>query len=528
MHSKYCLICFFLSLTLVGCSFMPNEIKTAQKIMETNPDSALHILQHMQPNQTLTDADRALYGILLFQALEKNNKPLKPDSVINFSINYYKNKNDNTHLATCYFYKGRIYKIAQRFDDATILYLKALDISQNNKDYVLLGKIYSDMGDICLIQKDYNESLKKHQKSIECFQQAGDTIEACYKIIDVGRVYRFLKDYKKAQQQYKLALLQSPDSILHGTAYQEIGINYYWAKQYDSAQFFLRKSLKFPYKGTNYAIRCYILADLYFDRNQYDSAFHYANVALKYPSTFFNQRDCYRILANTEYSRGNIKQMAFYMSKYQDCSDSVRKIEIQTKTSILEDLHQTNGAVSKTKQFLFVLGCVIALILILSFFIVFRLRVRNKGKEKQLELAEEEISKKQTLLRDGLIRKIEENKASQASNYKKAAISQRESMDKEIYNTCLHLNDWDSFKILMNQTFNNIITILETTYPDVNHKEMIWCCLFLLDIPTPDISLVLDSQPSSLYKLKQRLAQKMNLKSTKELDQLLYNLSEGK
>ena len=106
---------------------MPNEMKTAQKIMDTNPDSALHILQRMHPNQSFLDADRALYGILLFQALDKSNKTLQPDSAINFSVSYYQNTNDKQHLAIAYYYKARLYKRAQQFDQATILYLKTLD-----------------------------------------------------------------------------------------------------------------------------------------------------------------------------------------------------------------------------------------------------------------------------------------------------------------------------------------------------------------------------------------------------------------
>jgi len=92
----------------------------------------------------------------------------------------------------------------------------------------------------------------------------------------------------------------------------------------------------------------------------------------------------------------------------------------------------------------------------------------------------------------------------------------------------LYLNDWDAFKKLMNKTFNNLISSLESNYSDITRKELIWCCLFLLDVPTPEMALVLDSQPNSLYKLKSRLTQKMNLKSTKELDQLLKEKSVGK
>jgi len=97
-----------------------------------------------------------------------------------------------------------------------------------------------------------------------------------------------------------------------------------------------------------------------------------------------------------------------------------------------------------------------------------------------------------------------------------------------LYNTCLHVNDWEAFKRLMNKTFNNIITTLESNYSDLTRKDIIWSCLFLLNVPTTDLILVLDIQSVSLYKLKQRLSQKLNLNNVKELEKFLQKKSEGK
>ena len=204
----------------MGCSLLPSEMKIAEKIMETNPDSALHLLQRLQPKQLLTSSDQALYGVLLFQALDKNKLPLKPDSVINFSINYFQTKNDKIHLAFCYFYKGRMNLYLQHYDEATILYLKALDNIQDKKDYALLGKIYGDMGYICFVQRDYKEARTKYQLAVDCLNQIGKKVDANYKILDIGRTYYAVKDYKTAEIYFRKALLQSKDSILNGS---EIG-----------------------------------------------------------------------------------------------------------------------------------------------------------------------------------------------------------------------------------------------------------------------------------------------------------------
>ena len=528
MHFNPRIFIPFFFLWLVGCSVLPSEMKIAEQVMETAPDSALHLLQRIQPNHYLSKADRALYGLLYFQALDKNNLPLKPDSLINFSLDYYQRINDKLHLAKCYFYKARGYKNSLLYEDATALYLKALDNIQNKNDYDLLGKIYGDIGDISFLQHDYKESRKKFILSIECFNKKGESLDVSYKLLDIGRTYYAEKDYKTAQKYFRKALFKTTDSLLCGSAFQEIGVNFFWAKQYDSAQYYLRKSTQYPYIGYNLSVRCYTLSDSYFNTQQYDSAFLYATIAIKQPSNFYTKRECYRILANTAYVKGNFKQMALYMTYFQAYSDSVRKIESQTKTTVLEDIHQTTESAGRTKQYLTILGWILPFLITISLFIVIRLRKRNKGNEEQLEVVELQLSEKQTLLKNSLKQKIEETKAQQLSARKKASSTERELMDIELYNICLHLNDWVKFANLMNRTFNNLLVKLENSYPDITRKELTWCCLYLLNVHGTEMALVLDCKPESLYKLKQRLSQKMNMKSTKELDQLLEKITVGK
>jgi tetratricopeptide (TPR) repeat protein len=525
MRLKLHFIIIIFSFILASCSLSPNELKLAEKIMDTSPDSALHLLQKMQSVHSMSDASRAMYGLLYFQALEKSSKPLQPDSLIQFSFNYYQKSNDKSRLAYCYYYKARILKLTQSFDNATMLYLKALDCCQDKKNNYLLGKIYADMGDICSFQMDYNEALRKYQISIDYFTKAHKTNDISYRIVDIGRTYSLMKNYDTALIYYKKVINQSSDPILLGTVTQEIGINYYTEKKYDSAEYYLRKCLLYPYKGTNFSIRNYYLSDMYFNIEKYDSACLYANQALRYPASFMTRRECYRLLANTEYIKGNFKQMAIYMTQFQAFSDSVRKIESQTRITVLEDLYQTSEKANTTRKFLIVLGWILPFVFSIGFYIVYRLRKRNKGKEKQLIEAEVQLTQKQSLLIDSLIQKIEEKRSQQTSLYKKSSLAEREQMLKELYNSNLYLNDWNQFKQLMNKIFNNLISNLEQDCNEITHKEYIWACLYLLNIPTPEILLVLELQTSSLYKLKQRLAQKLKLKSTKNLDQLLKQLS---
>ena len=111
----------------------------------------------------------------------------------------------------------------------------------------------------------------------------------------------------------------------------------------------------------------------------------------------------------------------------------------------------------------------------------------------------------------------------QTETRKQAHPANREKLSKELYNNALHIDNWDLFSSDMNHAFNNIVDKLQTDHPTLSRKEISWCCLHLLDISNTDRVLLLETTTEGLYKLKQRVAQKLNLINTKELDIYLRN-----
>ena len=80
---SYCVI-FLFALTMSACSDQPEALAKAEQFMEIVPDSALHVLSKMNPDLLPISSDKALYGLLVFQALDKNYKTLQPDTLILF------------------------------------------------------------------------------------------------------------------------------------------------------------------------------------------------------------------------------------------------------------------------------------------------------------------------------------------------------------------------------------------------------------------------------------------------------------
>src|ERR1035437_8318354 len=284
MCFKISLFIFFICFLFLGCTSESNQIKITEQIFETHPDSDISVLKHLKQEIYKSNSKRALYGLLLFEYTERIDKKLLDPSFIDFSISYYLKENDQHHLAKCYYCKEHMLMHKMHFDESMLLSLKAIDCIQNINDFDLLGNIDSDIGAIFIIQKNYKEALMKFQSSLSCFNKAGENIDAGFVMLSIGRFYKFLNKNDTARWDFKKAISKTTDSLLIGGFYQEMGINYYSSKQYDSAQYYLRKSLIYPFKWVNYSIRCNLLSDLLFDLNQYDSSFVYATKALKYPT----------------------------------------------------------------------------------------------------------------------------------------------------------------------------------------------------------------------------------------------------
>ena len=76
----------------------------------------------------------------------------------------------------------------------------------------------------------------------------------------------------------------------------------------------------------------------------------------------------------------------------------------------------------------------------------------------------------------------------------------------------------------MDGALNGIVAKLKAKAPDINEKEIIWCCLHLLDVPTHDILILLDYQSvNSLKRMKGRLAIKLGLQNAGLLGDYLLN-----
>ena len=519
-----------LTLVMSACSLVPNELTTAEKLIETAPDSALHILQHLAPANYKSDKSRALYGLLMIRTLDKKLLPLKPDSILDFSVAYYEAHPDNDRLAMCYLYKGRAYKYYFQYEKAMNYYLKALDEAKDSKDNLLLGRINTDIGKIFSLQSDFIQARNKYKIAYDYFMSSSVTSNACYSLINIGITYCDTKDFKTALSYFNKVYLISKDSMTKGAAIDEIGLCYYKSQQKDSALKYLRKAIDYPYLGYNKGIRCYFLARLYFDLKEYDLSYNYASLSFHYKPDIRTQRECYRILTNCDFIKGNTKQVTIYMNKYVALGDSIRKIDAQIKGSYMETLHTAKKEVNENKVQKWISWSAVLVVIVGFLFLLMNiLRKVSKEKKEILEIhTEEKVGIHKRVIEDKravLQQQIENRKKQMQIEFKNAGSKEREMQLRNIYKELLHYDDPGLFYLEMDKLLNGLITKLRSRFSTLNENELLLCCYLLLHIPTYDMLILFEyNSDVGLKSLKGRLAKKLKLKNATVLEEFLLIL----
>ena len=166
----------------------------------------------------------------------------------------------------------------------------------------------------------------------------------------------------------------------------------------------------------------------------------------------------------------------------------------------------------------------------MSYLLIKRLRRHSKKTIKQTEekhirhkaeIRTEPVIKKRKALKD----KIKKIKTEQIQEKRPLSIAERELQARKIYEKLLHLNDTEFFFQEMNTLFNNLVIKLRARYPSLNDKELLWCCLYLLEVPTHDMLILLEYKTdNSLKRMKNRLSVKVGIENAGLLGDLLFKI----
>ncbi|MBR6054436.1 MAG: hypothetical protein IKP46_03770 [Bacteroidales bacterium] len=158
------------ALVIVGCSQEQphNELLSrAAQIVFTQPDSVVRMLSPYYYDSAMTDADRALYGLLYTEALHRSGLSTASDSLIRASRDFYERHGDDEHLSRALLHHGIILYRQQQVHEA-VLSMKRAELLSGDLDlpafkwylYCVLGDVNDNVGNHALTLRYYKQALK--------------------------------------------------------------------------------------------------------------------------------------------------------------------------------------------------------------------------------------------------------------------------------------------------------------------------------------------------------------------------------
>ena len=108
----------------------PPVMQQAEKLMNTRPDSALHILEGMADSLAmLSDEARMYYHLLTIQAKDKQYITHTDDSLINRIVEFYEDEGNDERLMMAYYYQGSTYRDMNDAPRALKAFQQAFDLN---------------------------------------------------------------------------------------------------------------------------------------------------------------------------------------------------------------------------------------------------------------------------------------------------------------------------------------------------------------------------------------------------------------
>lgn len=317
-----------ISLFIVSCS--QNEIysslKTAEDIINDNPDSTLSILREIDYEALKDNQLKALYGLLYTSANIKKQKVPDNDSIMDYSIKIFEYNNDSYHLADSYYYKGMISYAKKQFEVSAQYLKKAESLSIEYGYSRITNKIYERLSYLNYITDNKALTLEYSKKYLNSSIELKDRTLISRAFVMVASSYAAvnLSDSAYYYLESGLRYIDGVDSVLKADILVDVGEMYYEKGDLDlSENNALQSDSIYPNPHAKMLLGKieYQRGDRIKAKNYWDHALSINDVKVK--------KELYKIVANYYAETGNYDDAYVISLKLDSLNDT---INISSKT----------------------------------------------------------------------------------------------------------------------------------------------------------------------------------------------------
>ncbi|MGB4415481.1 MAG: LuxR C-terminal-related transcriptional regulator [Paludibacter sp.] len=518
-------LCFF------GCSLIPGELKTAEELMETSPDSALKVLRGIRRIQLINPADKALYALLMSQAYDKNDIKIESDSLISIAADYY-DKKEPIRAGYAWLYSGRCAHNRGNAEAQADALLKAQEFAEMTDNYKLQGLVYCDKADMYQSQNQMDSVIAYNKKGYQVFVKANDTYNSVLAAISIGYSYSAARIPDSALAYYSTAeKLTVPlnDIVLTSTIYKGLGNNAFHQKDYQKALYYYHKAPVTNCEIYDYN-KWYLIGKTFVKINRLDSAKYYLN---KVKHLDIMTTDYYLLWQKIYEKEQNLPKSLYYAKKIITIKDSIYKHSLKNSFAGLEKKYhyehlsvENKNLIIKNKQ----KGIMILVFLLLTSIIVIvflnwrfqtkkhQLTIQQQLNEQEKALLEKanennDLLQRQTRMQYVLLQNVEQYRSESSKGKRNILDKTRSSVSKIEEEIIIHTDS----------IYKNISNRLSEKYPQLTQRDILICCMLLAGFDTGMIATILDVRYESINIHRSRLRKKLQLENNENLIEFLRN-----
>jgi len=197
--------CMFVA---VGCATDKRSaelIAYAEEIAMELPDSALRVVQSIDPESVRGRHDRAHYKLVVAEAHYYRDLIPNRDSIAQPLFDYYIESDNHAERARALYQHALVMQAEGENARAMFSLLEAEKSLSHLDNPRLLGLVHRTMGEIYGAECLFQNALEEYQKSKEYFDKAELPIHSAYATYDIAIIYNRMRDFEAAIKMLLIA-----------------------------------------------------------------------------------------------------------------------------------------------------------------------------------------------------------------------------------------------------------------------------------------------------------------------------------
>lgn len=290
---------------------------------------------------------------------------------------------------------GSAYFQLSQYDQALEFYLQSLAINQKTGNWKGESNGYHNIGNVYLYRDQYAKAVEYYEKSRQIDLRHGDKKSAASTLHSIATAYSYF-DEDKALETYRQALVGSrnmKDTLSESMTLNNIGLIYFSRKNYGQSLAYFGQCLRLNRllkDEEGVATNLENIGRAYHGKKQYDKAIdHLLRSSALSPNFKHIQRDNHQYLSEIYQETGDYRQALAHYKQFvamrdssfnQESTDKLNELQTRFETSEKEKQIELQQAELSRKNILMYASVAIAALLLgLGIVVYNRYRLKNKA-----------------------------------------------------------------------------------------------------------------------------------------------------